>query len=298
MAELVIYGQDAALFQHAGFDDPKTSLLIWRAAFGAQHIEPLMTSQAWPLRVLGAFPISEGWGWVVRTSSDPEKEISDPKAVQAHVSAACGRVTGVPQGNICATLSLRKYEEQTHSIGGFRWFQENLNRIDQSDSGIAAFLDRLLGVLKEAEEAGACLMVEQMAIILAKDPSAPLATLTPTLHSDMYYGFRETAILSLIEQGQDQSGGSLFLPDMKMSELAMHRPIDLAKMWSLVEGRQVLNARSGDLAVYDGMIDRSRNDEAVFENGTPHISPDIPGKSARLVILMRVMKPSNHSPVC
>jgi hypothetical protein len=199
------------------------------------------------------------------------------------VSAAAA-INGSPSRNAHVTLELRTYEERASEIGGHSWWRERLAKVGESNAFGLAFATALLGLHARAEDAGSELFVEQLSIILAKDPMTPLATLTPTLHSDMYYGVRETAITSLLERGYDQMGGAMYIPARNMAELWSMRPIMLNKIELELSAEHVVQTGSGDVLIYDGMIgpDGVRRPQ----NGIPHISSDVPGKSARLAILM------------
>jgi hypothetical protein len=70
-----------------------------------------------------------------------------------------------------------------------------------------------------------------------------------------------------------------------MDRLEAERPIDIHKMIRLLEEQPIVEGGSGDLLLYSGMIDAEGI--TLTANGVPHISPDLPGHSARVVILMR-----------
>ena len=147
------------------------------------------------------------------------------------------------------------------------------------------FLEALLRVLSTAHASGSGLAVEQISIVLAKDAESSASTLAPTLHSDLGYGHMESAIASIVEPGFNEMGGVLFLPGRRMSEFEPLGPVTLATLRTRLSNEPVLITSSGDVVVYSGMV--GRDGVRMKKNGVPHISPDRPGRSGRLAILMR-----------
>jgi hypothetical protein len=74
-----------------------------------------------------------------------------------------------------------------------------------------------------------------------------------------------------------------------MADLDPRGRFDLARVESDLGDELVVTPGSGDVLIYDGMrmpdgsVDRGR--------GVPHVSADVPGQSARLVVLMRHAAP-------
>ena len=262
------------------------SLLVWRGALFDPAIERAMTKASWPLEILAAFPKMSGWNWEAQRAGSAERLTQWPEILDV-VSKACG-ATAQPSGNLTLTLQLRSYEEKDWQVGGYSWWLEQRNRFVVSESWVDTFFDRLLKMLGAVQSIQLDFYVEQISIILAKDPNDLLSTLTPTMHSDMYYGSRETALCSLAETGFSRYEGTLFAPTIRMDALEPHRPIDLDKMWQILGDAPVIEARSGDVILYDGMI--GPDGVAHAKNGVPHISSDQPGQSSRLLILMRNRK--------
>ena len=56
-------------------------------------------------------------------------------------------------------------------------------------------------------------------------------------------------------------------------------------MLNLLENEPIIQAKSGDLVLYDGMV--SSSGEVNSSLGIPHISPDTPGSGTRMICLMR-----------
>lgn len=257
-------------------------LLVWRHAFLRQKLEKAMSSPNWSVDLIEGMQ-SQEWNWKIETGEGIKSTNS------TEISSWTRKAAGVehpPSGNVAATLSIREYTDRESGLGGFDWWHERLNHITDTDqNGFATNLvNTILDVLSTAASAGSAMFVEQISVLLAKDESAPIASLTPTLHSDQYYGVRESAICSLLERGYNDLGGALFMPKCHMDHLWHMRPIDLAKIMSELPDEPLVVTGSGDVLIFDGMIDLNSNCDA--KNGIPHISSEVPGKSARLAILM------------
>jgi hypothetical protein len=87
-----------------------------------------------------------------------------------------------------------------------------------------------------------------------------------------------------LEDGFNPNGGAMFLPTCIMAELDPLRPITMDKLRSDFAAVPILATRTGDMFIFDGMIDRHGASDRT--NGVPHVSADIPGESARLAILL------------
>jgi hypothetical protein len=266
----------------------KADLLVWKDALANPVISSAMAKVDWPLRMLSGLSQEKGWNWVLKSSLHTETDsVQSWDEILECIANAAG-VKGEPSGNVAVTLNLRGYEELESGVGGFEWWKHRLRKECGDDTYSDAFLAQLTYMLGQTKEAGLNLHVEQISIILSKDASSPVATLTPTLHSDMYYGVRETALVSLTEKGTSGFSGTLFAPTVRMDTLEAERPIDVHKMMRLLDSEPIVEAGSGDLLLYSGMI--GSDGATLTANGVPHISPDIPGRSARVVILMRNIK--------
>lgn len=263
--------------------EPRPNMLVWRQAMFDPFIQEGLGQLDWPLRILAAFPGDRDWSWTLKTS-DEIQVINDWQSIVTRVRAASG-IDGSPLGNVHCTLNLRGYEERQSFVGGLDWWRAQSDRLILNDDLTRHFVSKLIGMLSEVRKLGFDFHVEQICLILAKDSSDRLSTLTPTLHSDTYYGPRETALCSLTQESCNRFRGTLFAPTVRMDSLEEHRPIDIVKMFDLLGSQPILEAQSGDLVVYDGMIDRFGVTST--KNGAPHISPDFPGSSSRLLILMR-----------
>lgn len=261
-------------------------LLIWQQAMKDYRIDTAMQSADWPLRFLHALPAKNGWKWEIKQESD-HQSITEWSQIIDLTTMASG-LSDIPRGNISLTLPIRTYEEKSKTVGGLLWWRDQENRINMQCELCGIFFTKLYNLLKEVETAGYSFLVEQISIILAKDSKSKIATLTPTLHSDTYYGYRETALCSLAETNFSRFEGTLFAPSVRMNSLEQHRPIDLEKMLHLLKDEPIIEAKSGDVVLYDGMI--GRDGRSSTANGVPHISPDTPGHSSRLLILMRAIK--------
>lgn len=265
-----------------------SDLKIWRSALMADGIERMMSQPDWPEKILKALPPGPNWKWLLRGAQ--ENIESDQDTLQAAdifnaVSQASGAHGGTPTKNIHVTLELRAYDQQDHHIGGLEWWAQNKENLNIDDADMQSFFNQLLDVLKKARAQGCNFLVEQISMIISKDLNSPLMTLTPTLHSDTFYGPNETAITSLLETGYDSMGGGMFVPSRNMEELWHLRPISLQTLEAAVGDHPVVMTNSGDIINYSGMI--GNDGQTRKANGVPHISSDKAGFTSRLVILMR-----------
>lgn len=255
-------------------------LLVWQGALRTPGVDRLMKRRDWAFRLLEAMPPSSDWPWKMTSSRG---DVTDAEAIRGAVARACG-IDGAVQGNVHVTLEVRRYEDRDDVRGGIAWWRERARCVTDTNEVGAAFVEAWLAALERAEDAGSLLFSEQLSIIVSKDPLQPVATLTPTLHADSFYGERETAITSLLEAGWDAMGGALFLPNRRMSDLWHLRPIRVERFFEDLRNETVLRSASGDVLVYDGMLDESGQRHR--SRGIPHISSDLPGLGSRLCILM------------
>lgn len=262
-------------------DRTEEPIYIWRRAFGAA-LEQDMLAPAWPLSVLETLPEPKGWVWSLAPRDAEQPPTWDELVGQVKRAAGIG---GPIQGNVVATLLLRTYDDRDSRIGDRDWWFQHGDRVVKGSSFGERFFGALMNILERADQAGWDLAVEQISIVLSKDPKQPSSTLAPTLHSDLGYGHLESVIASVIEPGFDEMGGVLFVPGRRMDELEAIAPITLSTLRTKLAHEPVMVTGSGDVIVYSGMI--GADGIRARQNGIPHISPDRPGKSARLALLMR-----------
>jgi hypothetical protein len=255
-------------------------LLVWKRAFWSKDLECHFRQPSWPIELLDAMPPGPTWAW--KLAKGKERVPANDELLAA-VRAGAG-VDGVPEGNVHVTLELRGYDERQSDIGGLDWWRSRVPSIRERNGFGCAFANAILHVLKQAHAQRSELFIEQMSIVLSKDPGAPISTLTPTLHSDLYYGARETAITSLLEKGWEGFGGAMFTPACRMDRIWHLRPITIDNLLDKVGGEDIVQTDSGDILIYGGMLGKDGASNPA--NGIPHISPDCPGRSARLGILM------------
>lgn len=273
------YATLSALDRAQGHRSP---LLVWQHGFLNEALSEHFSRPDWPLEFIKAFATTE-WQWLLK---HPEGSNTGP--LEPLLARAAG-IEGPPMGNIHLTLELRNYAARHADTGGTRWWEARADLVRGRSALGDAFIRRLLEMLSEVADCGHELFVEQLSIILSKDTTAAQTTLTPFLHSDIYYGARETAIVSLLEAGWEGMGGALFMPDAKMIQFGEDdESIDLQAALNLACEHPLWKTYSGDILIYDGQI---KDGVACGSRGVPHISPDLPGYSARLCVLMH-HKPS------
>ncbi|MFC3166602.1 hypothetical protein [Paracoccus fontiphilus] len=280
-----LYAADAA----APYARP--DLLILEKGLWSEALAAAFATKSWPIDLVESLDLPKGHHWMFARSDAQDPTGYDPPLSSAdlRVLRAAAGIERPARGNIRCTWWIRRYDRRTSSDGDASFF----DRISEAGSVrgpvARALLDAIRSLQAAAASAGGLLLVEQITIVLAKDASAPLATLTPRLHADEYYGRRETAIAALLERGWSPWGGAMFLPTLRMSDLDSAGPIGLDELDVAAAGAPILIPGSGDVLLYDGMIGpHGQVDRGL---GTPHISADIAGLSARLVVLMRHASP-------
>lgn len=259
----------------------RPAVLLWSEAMKTPALQEAMSDTNWPIDFYDSFANNDAWNWDL--TDDYGKKTASSETIRHRLKQATG--TEQPAtGNVIATLKIRDYQATNREIGRPDWFAKQLPGLR---SGLGKLvLETLTEKLQIAERSSRNLfLVEEISLILTKDSTRPPATLTPTLHSDKYYAERETAITSIMEPGFDIFGGAVFVLGKTMSEIWQHRPIDLEKVFSLFPVQNLFSPNSGDIAIYDGMISADGAENRGL--GVPHISPDFPGRTARIVILMR-----------
>lgn len=265
--------------------EERPEVLVWRDAMHDSALEAHMMQPEWPIKIFSSLAKDLGWNWDAKHSRNPDEVITDSQEILRLTELANG-VHGRPDGNIIVTLNLRSYESKTGDVGGYTWWlAQKESNVRGTDPFADSFLLKLTNTLRQAHDAGVGIYTEQMSLVITKDPESPITTLTPTLHSDIYYGERESTLCSILEPGYNPYGGTLSAPTIRMTSLESHLPIDINKFLALLPDTPLLKLNSGDIMLHDGMI--GPDGKAVLERGLPHISPDIPGKSSRIVFLMR-----------
>lgn len=274
-------------FEHAS--SKPVDLLVVEGALATSALRAAFADPAWPLRLVEGMRLPEGHGWLFTSRlAGPRADRRLCPADLGLISTAAG-IASPARGNIRCTWWIRRYDERRSTDGDLGFFQRMQAAGGHADPIAGAIVDALCDLLAAAAAGGGALLVEQLTVILAKDAGDGLQTLTPFLHADEYYGRRETAIASLTEDGWSRQGGALFLPALRMADLDPRGRFDLARVESDLGDELVVTPGSGDVLIYDGMrmpdgsVDRGR--------GVPHVSADVPGQSARLVVLMRHAAP-------
>ena len=256
-------------------------MVVWRGALRYPALASLMASPRWPMEVLRALPPGDRWPWTVDGHDGGPS--TDHRDVVRRVDAATGCRGAAPE-NVIASLPLRGYEERDSDIGGLEWWREAAEPDGPRASPGNAFVRALLALLAQASETGSSLFVEQISMIIAKHPAGPLATLTPTLHSDLHYGPYSAAVASLLEPGWPNQRGTIFAPTIDMAAIERLGSITVDSIATALPGVPLVATGCGDVCVYGGMVASDGSTDP--RNGVPHMSPDSPGCGARLVVLM------------
>ena len=293
-ANVHVFPDMASLYAFECASPAAVDLLVVEGALATPALRVALGDPSWPKRIVEGLRLPEGHRWLF--TGRPGESGDDQRLVPGDlelISAAAG-TAGPPRGSIRCTWWIRRYDERRSTDGDLDFFARMQAAGGQVDPVADAIIAALSDLLVAAAACGGTLLVEQLTVILAKDPGARLRTLTPTLHADEYYGRRETAIASLTEDGWSRRGGALFLPALRMAELEARGRFELARVESELAGELVVTPGSGDLLIYDGM--RGPDGMVDRRQGVPHISADVPGQSARLVVLMRHALPGAVRP--
>jgi hypothetical protein len=261
--------------------DDAWRLMVWQGAFDNAVIHAAMARSDWPIRLVSAMALGRDWPWRAEKGSYGPVD-SQSEAIEA-LSSSCG-VRGPAQRNLLLSLKIREFDDRVSEVGGLDWWKTRPGRLRGSDDFPASLVQQIVVVLGELRQLGAEVFVEQLSIVLNKDINEPLCSITPTVHTDAYAGKWGASVSSLLEDGHNPHGGAVFLPTCVMVELDPLRPITMDKLRSDFPGVPVLTTGTGDMLIFDGMIDRSGASDRC--NGVPHISADIPGRGARLALLM------------
>jgi hypothetical protein len=259
---------------------------IWKKALSNEVLQAALQTPNWAEDFLAHFPTPSEATWGVRQSGGFEEGVLHLSMTE--LLDICRKASHLPAtGNAAFDLKIRDYQEGKEvSRGGLSWWRTVRSDLGSNNSPfVRAFVEEMTRMLEVCGEKQLNLHVEQISIIISKDPSSPLASLTPTLHSDTYYGRRETALVSLSEPNLGGLRGTLFVPTVRMDALEKHRPIDLNKLFEILKSETIIEGQSGDLFLYGGMI--GADGVPSTTNGVPHISCDQPGLSSRLIVLMK-----------
>ncbi len=255
-------------------------LLVWEGALHSPEIENLFSNALWPEKILDTFRIENGWDWKVKHGL-PDTEHS-PSEIHELVRLASGTY-GNPAGNVHLALKIREYADTSSPLGGLFWWEDKAAQVTQDSEGSAVY-QKLCQVLQEASQTGWNLFVEGISITIAKDGNKASYSPTSTLHSDRHHKPMQAGVCSIKEDGFEL-GGTLLLPNTKMSQFPEDVDLTFENISPLIQDKPAVLSESYDLHVFGGLKDEFEN--VHNDNGLPHISRDPPGKSARLIFLFR-----------
>lgn len=221
--------------------------LVAEGALATPAVRAAFANPAWPLRLIEGMSLPEGHSWLF---TGRRARLSDDRRLvpgDLDLIAAAAGIASPARGNVRCTWWIRRYDERRSTDGDLDFFQRMQAAGTHADPIAEAIVDALSGLLAAAAAGGGALLVEQLTMVLAKDPCDGLQTLTPFPHADEYYGRRETAIASLTEDGWSRQGGTLFLPAMRMSDLDRCGRYDLARVDSDLSDQLIVTPGSGDV---------------------------------------------------
>ena len=258
------------------------SLLCLKNRFLSDELKQHFSSSHWIIDLLNQMRMLEGGVWLFAEDHGKEHVLTSDH-MYAIIKAA--GIEGPAQGNVRCTWSIRTYVNSNNFIGGLNWLKR-LEALNENSGGIAQALTKSLRKLSEhIYSAGGRLFVEQISLLLSKDAESPTKSLTPVVHADEYYGLRESAILSVFEDGWSEVGSTLFFPSIRPASLGEAGRLSWPDFKARFGAVSSIAFNSGDLVIYDGMA--GENGTLNLEQGVPHISGDIAGQSSRLLVLMR-----------
>lgn len=264
----------------------RPALLCLRDKFAPQSLSNCFASSDWPLKLLTGLQMINGGVWLF--AEDHQKEHALTSADLKDVARAAG-LDGPPAGNVRCSWPIRQYSNKDDETGNLDWLR-TLRAVNANAPDIARLLIHALVKLSEQVcSAGGTLYVEQLSILISKDANAPTRCLTPVIHADEYYGLRESALVSLSEAGFDADGGTVFYPTIAPHQLGQTGRMPPEEFNPRFAGAETYRSRHGEFIIYDGMA--SRDGSLNLDQGTPHISGDLAGRSSRLLILMRHTPP-------
>jgi hypothetical protein len=261
-------------------------VIVWRGALTEEGVVAGMRQPDWAMRILQVLTADSGFKWQAMRPHAGDITTDWNEIIQL-VSEAAGLETQ-PQGNVMVTLQVRNFEQDVSAAGGASWWEDLEKASGQRDEFVGALLGRMATALRELHQHGLSVYVEQITLVISKDPTEPFVSYRPSVHLDTFYGPREVMVCSLAEESCNRFFGTLFAPTVTMNHFEKHRPVFIEKMFELLDQEPVLEAQSGDFVMFDGMMDEEAKRSP--ENGTPHISPDTPGYSSRLLFIMRNLR--------
>lgn len=262
------------------------TLLCRQRGLWSEQLEAIFSVPTWAAGLFADLKMPEGAHWLFALDRLNERPATPDDLLR--VRHASG-VHGAPRDNLRLTWSIRAYSERSSTAGDLPWLQR-LHALNANGPPAARAISHgLLQLSTEAAACGAGIIIEQLSIILSKSTADQTRTLTPHVHADEYYGHRETAIASLLESGCNPAGGTLFLPTQRMAALDLRGTVDITDIDRKLSDVPLMATRSGDVCIYDGMLTPAGEKDP--HQGVPHVSADIQGRSARLVVLMRHRSP-------
>lgn len=271
-------------------EDRLPHILCLLGALRGARISEGMSVSTWPIDLIQNLKTLDGNKWLIAHGSLREEQLTRDDFET--ICNATG-MRGKPRGNVRCTLPIRRYDERNSTIGGIYWLEQLIKSNNSSAGIILPLLLAIKKVMIDAKANGADLFLEQISMVIAKDPLGTDTCLTPRLHADEYYGFRETAVASLIEEHWSPNGGTWFLPTCTMQDYPDGNTIKPSDLLSdRFQNVPIVYSSSGDLCIYDGMLDEQGTSCANL--GLPHISSDIPGRSSRLVLLFHHRRPEKR----
>ncbi|RKF22428.1 hypothetical protein D6851_04150 [Altericroceibacterium spongiae] len=264
--------------------DEKVRLLRIETPLAEDRLLALFEAPAWPLDLLDSLRMPAGSSWLFTDDSDEERPFTlrDRDAVVR----ACG-LKSAPLGSFRLTWWIRKYAERSSHIGCADWLCDLADR-NRGSGPLAKLLTRALSdTAFLADQAGNGLAVEQLTMVVNKDPTSGPLVLTPHIHADEYYGAMESAICSFFAEASSghEARGTLFFPTLVAGDLGKSGRIDESEFVARFGLADVYASASGELLIYDGM--QSLDGGIDLNRGLPHVSGDRNGRTCRLIILMR-----------
>lgn len=264
--------------------DDVVRLLRVETPLADERLKALFDTPDWPLDLLDQLLLPDGSSWLFTGDSEEERpiEMRDRDAV----IDACG-LKRAPLGSFRLTWWIRKYAERSSHIGCADWLCDLAERNAKSGPLVSLLTRALSDTAHLADQAGYSIAVEQLTLVVGRDPTAPSIVLTPHIHADEYYGAMESAICSFFSEASSKNEvrGTMFFPALVAGDLGAKGRIAESEFMANYSSTQVYTASPGELLIYDGM--RSSNGKVDLTKGLPHVSGDRDGHTCRLIILMR-----------
>ncbi len=264
-------------------NDKNTKLIIWERAMHSPEIVGLFSNSLWPQKILDTFPVENGWDWKI----DNGKPKDEPPNIPELIKLASGAY-GNPTGNLHLSLKIRNYDDRSSPLGGLSWWKDKAKSLNPNSEALTVY-EKLCHVLQSASQNGWDLFVEGISITIAKDKQESSYSPTSTLHSDRHHKAMEAGVCSIKEKGFE-SGGTLSLPNKKMSDFSEDIDLTFENINPTTQDEPAILSESYDLHLFGGL--RDEFGAVNNSNGLPHISRDPPGGSARLILLFRAQPQS------